>query len=156
MNVKGLEVDIWRKINGLPRWRDLSVFISTMKLPNISASGSNISSIRSSRATNTPVRENVNFRSHVSSEKQAIEMLKGAALLPSNTCLGLVLFFKECKTIPGHSYSEYNHPRSSNNTRKKGFSYQLILEWICPCWLHILPVACIQDPSQILAELPLD
>lgn len=97
------------------------MFISTMKLPNIIASGSNISSIRSSRATNTPVRENVNFRSHVSSEKQAIEMLKAAALLPSNTCLGLVLFFKECKTIPGHSYSEYNHPRISNTPEKKAF-----------------------------------
>lgn len=155
MNMKGLEFDTWQKINGSPRWRGPSVFIPTMKFLNISASGTKISSIRSNRATNTLVRENIYFQSHVSSEKQAIEMLKASALLLSNTCLGLILVFKECKTVPGHIYSEYNHARTSN-TPKKGFSYQLILEWICPCWLHILPVACIQDPSQILAELPLD
>lgn len=151
MDVKDLEVDTWQKINGLPRQRGLSMFIPTMKLLNMSASGSSISSMRSNRATNSTSWGKYKFPKSCILRRACYWNAKSSRTISTECMFAFGFVFLQQVVF----FTEYDHLRISN-TSNKGFSYQLILEWICPCWLHILPVACIQDPSQILAELPLD
>lgn len=155
MDVKDLEVATWQKINGLPRRRGLSMLIPTMKLLNICASGSSISSMRSNRATNSTSWGKYKFpKSHILRRACHWNAKSNRNITTKHVFSFGFVFLQNARQSQVAFFTEYDYLRI--NTSKKGFSYQLILEWICPCWLHILPVACIQDPSQILAELPLD
>lgn len=157
MDMKDLEVDTWQKVNGLPRWRGLIMLIPTMKLLNIWASESSISAMRSNRTTNSTSWGKYKFPKPYILRRAWHWNAKSNRIITTKNVFtfGFVRFLQNARQS---QVAFFYRIWSSENQRyiKKGFSYQLILEWICPCWLHILPVACIQDPSRILAELPLD
>lgn len=130
MNVKDLVANTWQKINSLPRWRGLSVFIPTMKLLNICASGSNISSITSNKArSNTSCRKHRLLKSRILKTAQHWNANSSSTWAP-NMALG----FTARQTVAGSICSEYNHPRISN-TQQKAFP----TSWF---WSEFVPVGC--------------